>query len=153
MKTLTQTLKTITLGLTVISAVSYAHAQAKTEKYVAKAELMRILKSSGLKDGAQQGLTADGKKCDLNINTEAGLEDISLQTEADEYAQRLIFDDELSDILFRVRLNNNSIAINQDFSDSFQDVQLNKISESELNATFTENIAGDERTSTCVFKK
>lgn len=153
MKTLTIALKTITVGLTLVGSISFAAAQGFEEKFVNKSELMNILRAGGAPEGTQSGLTSDGKKCELTISTEAGKEKISLKSEADEYAQRLLFDEELSDILFRVRQAEGSISINQDLMDSFQDVKLEKVSDKEARATFTENIAGDERVLSCTFSK
>lgn len=152
MKTLTLALKTITVGLTLVSSVSFAAGASPTEKFVNKTELMKILKDGGIPQGTQKGLTLDGKTCELTINTEAGKEKVSMKSEADEYAQELIFAEDLSDILFRIRETDNGISINQDFSDSYQDVKIEKVSKTEAQATFKEYIAGDERTLTCTFK-
>lgn len=149
MKTLTLALKTITVGLTLISSVSFA---SPAEKFVNKTELMKILREGDIPEGTQKGLTLDGKNCDLTISTAAGNEKVSMKSEGDEYAQELIFADDLSDILFRIRETTNGLSINQDFSDSYQDVKIEKISKSEDKATFTEYIAGDKRTLTCIFK-
>lgn len=151
MKTLSIALKTITVGLTLVGSISFAADEALAEKFVNKSELMKTLRAAGLPDGVQTGLTSDGKKCELTISTEAGKENVALQSESDEYPQRLLFDDELSDILFRVREAKGSISINQDLMDSFQNVKLEKVSDKEARATFTENIAGDERVLSCTF--
>lgn len=153
MKTLTIALKAITVGLTLVGSISFADAQSPAEKFVNKADLMKLLLEKKVAQGLLQGLTSDGKKCELTIKTEAGKEQISLQSETDEYPQRLLFDDELSYILFRVREKANSISINQDLMDSSQDVKLEMVSRSEAKATFTEDIAGDVRTLTCTFTK
>lgn len=152
MKTLSIALKTITVGITLVSTVSFAQAQSSAEKYVNKASLMKILKDGGIPEGTQNGLTSDGKKCELTISTAEGAEEVSLKSESDEYAQQLIFDDELADILFRVREKDSTLSINQDFSDSYQDVKIEKVSRAEVKVTFHEYIAGDERELTCSFK-
>ncbi|MCM2354447.1 MAG: hypothetical protein NDI63_12595 [Pseudobdellovibrio sp.] len=151
MKTLSLALKTITVGLTLVSSVSFA-AEASREKFVDKAELMAILREGGIPEGTQKGLTLDGKNCELTISTVKGQEKVSMISEGDEYAQELIFADDLSDIKFRIRETANGISINQDFDDSYQDVKIEKVSRSEAQATFREYIAGDERTLTCSFK-
>lgn len=152
MKTLSLAFKTITVGLTLVSSVSFAAEASQAEKFVDKAELMKILSEGGIPEGTQTGLTLDGKKCELTISTEAGKEKVSMKSEADEYAQELIFADDLKDILFRIRETSNGISINQDFDDSYQDVKIEKVSKTEAQATFKEYIAGDERTLTCSFK-
>lgn len=152
MKTLSLALKTITVGLTLVSSVSFAADASPAEKFVDKAELMQILREGGLPEGTQKGLTLDGKNCELTISTEAGKEKVSLKSEADEYAQELIFAEDVNDIKFRIRETANGISINQDFDDSYQDVKIEKVSRSEAQATFREYIAGDERTLTCSFK-
>lgn len=151
MKTLSLALKTITVGLTLVSSVSFA-AEASREKSVDKTELMAILHEGGIPEGTQKGLTLDGKNCELTISTVKGQEKVSMISEGDEYAQELIFADDLSDIKFRIRETANGISINQDFDDSYQDVKIEKVSRSEAQATFREYIAGDERTLTCSFK-
>lgn len=152
MKTLSLALKTITVGLTLVSSVSFAADASAGEKFVDKTELMQILREGGLPEGTQKGLTLDGKNCELTISTVKGQEKVSMISEGDEYAQELIFADDLSDIKFRIRETANGISINQDFSDSYQDVKIEKVSRSEAQATFKEYIAGDERTLTCSFK-
>ena len=152
MKTLTLALKTITVGLTLVGSVSFAAEASRSEKFVNKTELMKILKDGGIPEGTQKGLTSDGKTCELTISTEAGKEKVSMKSAADEDAQQLIFAEDLSDILFRVRDSSNGLSINQDFSDSYQDVKIEKVSKTEARATFHEYIAGDERILTCTFR-
>lgn len=152
MKTLSLALKTITVGLTLVSSVSVAAEASATEKFVDKAELMKILSDGGIPEGTQKGLTLDGKNCELTISTTAGAEKVSMKSEADQYAQELLFLDDLSNIKFRIRETANGISINQDFDDSYQDVKIEKVSKSEAQVTFKEYIAGDERILTCLFK-
>ena len=151
MKTLTLALKTITVGLTLVSSVSFA-SDAASDKFVDKAELMQILREGGLPEGTQNGLTLDGKKCALTISTESEKEKVAMQSESDEYAQELIFAEYVNDIKFRISETANGISIKQDFDDSYQIVKIEKVSRDEARATFTEYIAGDERTLTCSFK-
>lgn len=153
MKTLALALKTITVGLTLVSSVSFAATAITTEKFVNKTELMELLKNSEIPEGTQNGLTSDGKKCELTISTEVGKEKVSMISEDDDYEQGLLFTEDLKDILFRIRETGNSISINQDFMDSFQDVKIERISTTEAKMTFHEYIAGDERILTCTFTK
>lgn len=155
MKTLTQALKTFTVSLTLVygvNSVSFAAEASPADKLLNKSQLMELLREGGLPEGTQQGVSSEGNACELVINTKAGEEKLSLKSTADEYAQALIFEEYVSDILFRVRETGNGISINQDFSDSTQDVKIAKSSKDSVEFTFTENIAGDERTLTCSFK-
>lgn len=155
MKTLAQTLKTLTVSLTLVygvNSVSFAAEASPADKFLNKSQLMELLREGGLPEGTQQGVSTEGNACDFTISTKEGSERVSLKSSVDEYSQQLIFEDDLSDILFRVRETSNGLSINQDFSDSYQDVKIEKVSSREIQVTFHEYIAGDERTLTCIFK-
>lgn len=113
---------------------------------------MQLLRDGGLPEGTQQGVSTEGNACELAINTKAGEEKLSLKSSADEYAQQLIFEDYVSDILFNVSETEKGITIKQDFSDSYQDVKIEKNSRDSVQLTFVEYIAGDVRTLSCIFK-
>jgi len=154
-KTLAQTLKTLTVSLTLVygvNSVSFAADGSPADKYLNKSQLMELLREGGLPEGTQLGVSTEGNACDLTISTKAGAERVALKSSVDSYPQELIFEEDLSDILFRVRESSNGLSINQDFSDSYQDVKIEKVSSREVRATFHEYIAGDERTLTCIFK-
>ena len=154
MKSVTQTLKTLTLGLTLVygvSSVAFAADASPADKLMDKTQLMELLREGGLPEGTQKGLSTEGKACELTIGTKAGEEKLSLKA-SDEDAQQLIFEDYVSDILFSVRETGNGISINQDFSDSSQDVKIEKKSADSVDVTFTESIGYDVRTLTCTFK-
>lgn len=154
MKSFTQALKTLTVILTLVysvNSVSFAADASLGDKYLDKVQLMQLLREGGLPEGTQQGVSTEGNACELTINTKAGEEKLSMKSSADEYAQQLIFEEYVSDIQFRVRKTGNGIAINQDFSDSYQDVNISKTSKDKVQVTFNEYIAGDERSLTCNF--
>ncbi|MES2802939.1 MAG: hypothetical protein V4654_10630 [Bdellovibrionota bacterium] len=155
MKSISQGLKTFAVGLTLVygvNSVSFAAEILPGDKFLNKAQLMELLSKGGLHEGTQLGVSTEGNACELTISTKEGTERVSLKSSADAYSQELIFEEDLSDILFRVRETANGLSINQDFSDSYQDVKIEKISSREVRATFHEYIAGDERTLTCSFK-
>lgn len=157
MKSVTQTLKTLTLSLALIAgvnSVSFA-ANAAEETKMNKTELMAFLKDGGLPEGTQKGQTAEGAACELTINTKAGEEKLSMKltSEADQDAQRLILDDaELDYIPFIVADIQGGVSITQDFGDSSEKVQISKASRDEVTFTMTETIGYDVRKLSCSFK-
>ena len=162
MKMLSLTLKTLTVSLTLVcgvNSVSFAADASEASKKLNKAQLMELLREGGLPEGTQQGVSTNGDACDLTINTKAGEEKLSMKSAADEDAQRLllteadyVFYSDIKDILFDVTQSKNGIKIVQDFDDSSQTVKIEKKSRDSVDVTLTEDIAGDERTLTCIFK-
>lgn len=155
MKTLAQTLKTLTVSLTLVygvNSVSFAADASAEDKQLNKSQLMQLLREGGLPEGTQQGVSTEGNACELAINTKAGEEKLSMKSSADEYAQALIFEDYVSDILFNVSETEKGLTIKQDFSDSYQDVKIEKNSRDSVQLTFVEYIAGEVRTLSCIFK-
>lgn len=144
-------MKTLILSLVfLLTTTTTAFAAESKEVMLTKAQLIRIL-SAGLPQGAQQGVSSEGDACTLTANYEKGKEQLSMQSTADIYDQRLLFDKEFESILFKVIGSDNSLQINQDFDDSYQDVKIEKLSSS-VRMTFTEYIGGDTRILTCTFK-
>lgn len=159
---LSQTLKTLTVSLTLVygvNSVSFAADASPSDKLLDKAQLMQLLRKGGLLEGTQQGVSTKGDACDLTVNTKAGEEKLSMKSSAEEEAQRLllteadyIFYSDIKDIPFRTRESDTEISIVQDFDDSSQTVKIEKKSRDAFNVTLTEYIAGDERTLKCIFK-
>ncbi len=154
MKSVTQTLKTLTLGLTLvysIGSVAFAAGASPAEKILDKAQLMEFLRDGGIPDGTSQGKTLEGKSCALTIITKAGEEKISLASEGEDEQRFLLNESELdaSYIKFKIRETKTGVGINQDLDDSYQDMEISKVSGDEVRFTFTES-AGGLRSSTCV---
>ncbi|WP_409479305.1 hypothetical protein [Pseudobdellovibrio sp. HCB154] len=167
MKTLSLALKTITVGLTLASSVSFAADASSGKKYVNRDELMAILTEGGLPNGEHLGKVknSESESCVLTVNTTVGQEKLAmkLSTQTDLESQQFNFSDEyeypLNEVTgklervsqFRITENPDGISINQDFSDSSQDVMITKTKNS-VEFTFTELGAGDNRSLTCVIK-
>lgn len=171
MKSLTHALKTLTVSLTLVcttNSVSFAAEEAvASKKFVNRDELMLILTEGGIPNGEHLGKTKndDKKSCILTVNTIPGQEKLSmrLSTQSDLESQQFNFSDEYEYTpdevtgkikrisQFRIIKNEDGISINQDFSDSSQDVKIAKTKNS-IEFTFTELGAGDNRSLTCVIQ-
>lgn len=155
MKSFNQALKTLTVSLTLVygvSSVSFAADASPSDKLMAKAELMQLLREGGLPEGITSGKSAAGDDCKLTINTKAGEEKVALQSTADETEQQLIFENYVSDIPFLTRESKKGLTIIQDFGDSSETVTIDATAGDSVSVSFTEYIAGDERSLTCIFK-
>ncbi|AZZ35859.1 hypothetical protein CIK05_03275 [Bdellovibrio sp. qaytius] len=156
MNTIAQTLKTLTLSLTLVygvNSVSFAADATRGGKIVSTSQLMEILRDGGLPEGTQKGLSTEGNACELTISTKVGQEMLSMQSSVDEWDQRLIFNDSAVDDAYEVSELKSSTSIFQDLSDSTEEVTISKTSSDEVSVMFEQKGAGeDDRKLTCIFK-
>lgn len=146
MKNTVFNLKLFSVGFILLTSLSSLANQA-----IDKATLIKTI-AIYLAEGTYQGVSDAGNDCQLVFSQKPGAEVLSMKSTINEYDIRLLFDEEYSD-LFSSSYKQNSISILQDFADSSAEVNLERLDGQKIQAVFSEDIAGDLQSLTCVFQK
>lgn len=96
--------------------------------------------------------TKTSETCSLVLNSKKGSEEVSLITQSDEHKLQLLFNEDLSDINFKIQETETSIKITQDFSDSYITFDIKRNGDNNTVVTVDEYIPGEQRIRACVFE-